>query len=359
MSAPAWLDTWAMELEAGLCPSCDRRYLYAVSAAPSRCPLCFQEELVSLAVEGELLPYTHPPELLLPFTISEAHFAEQIAAFAGGIPFAPADLTPENLRQRAQRLYLPRWLVDTDVEALFQAEVGFDYQVVSHRERYSGGRWQTEKVREGRVRWEPRFGRLRRHYPNVIAPALEAEERWQRQLGSYSEGDATPYTPEALAGAAVTLPDRSPADAWPEAVPTLHQRARDESRRAAQANHIRDFRWEPTFGEQHWTQLLRPVYATFYLDDEGQPQPVLLNGQSGQISGSRRASPARARRLARALGVAAAVVAVLALLLGLLAVLVEAVLPTFAAAALVLAFFLLLAALAPLVVVWHFNRGRA
>lgn len=358
MSGPIWLDTWTMDLEAALCPHCDRRYLYAPGVGPPRCPLCCQQELVVLSVEGELLPYTHPPELLLPFTVSEARFAEQVTAFARDIPFAPVDLTPENLRRRAQRIYLPRWLVDADVEAVFQTEVGFDYQVVSHRERYGGGQWQTEKVREDRVRWEPRIGRLRRHYPNVVVPALEEEGTWERHLGSYSEVDASTYEPEALAEATVTLPDRSPTDAWPDAVPTLRQRAQDETRRAAQAHHIRDFRWSPTFAEQHWTQLLRPVYATFYVDDEHQVHPVFLNGQTGQISGSRRASQARARRLALVLGTAAALVAAVSLVLGLLGLFAETALLTFAVGALALAIFLLLAALIPVAIVWSFNRRQ-
>jgi hypothetical protein len=63
-----------------------------------------------------------------------------------------------------------------------------------------------------------------------------------------------------------------------------------ECQQACRADHLREFTWQPEFSEQNWTLLLAPVYATFYLDDENKPQPILVNGQSGKLSGSRRAS---------------------------------------------------------------------
>jgi len=359
VSTATWLEAWGIDLEAGLCPACDHRFLYPAGDARSLCPLCFQADLIPLDVEEEYLPYVRPPELALPFAISETRFAEQADAFTRAIPFAPADLTPQNLRQRTQRLYLSRWLVDADVEAEFQAEVGFDYQVVSHRERYAGGRWQTEEVQEDRVRWEPRAGRLQRQYTNVPVPALAEEAEWQRQLGVYNLDGATPYEPEELTGTTLTLPDRSPADAWPDAVPSVRQSAQEECRQAARADHIRDFRWSPVYGERNWTQFLRPVFATYYRDDEGRPQPVFLNGQTGQISGVRRASMLRARRIALGVGIAATLVLLVALILGLAGFFLEATLLTPAALGLGLAFILLLAALAPLLLVWRFNRRQA
>lgn len=356
MSEPAWIGPWGRALEPALCPACDRRYLYPANDPLPACPLCFQDQLIPLAADADRLPYTQPPESTLPFAISETDFAGRVEAFTRTIPFAPADLTLPNLRRRAQRFFLPRWLVDADVEAAFQAEVGFDYQVVSHRERYAAGQWQTEQVKEDRVRWEPRVGRLRRRYPNVVAPALAAETQWQQRLGDYNLDVAAPYTPEDLTGAVTTLPDRSPADAWPDAVPAVREAALGECRQAAQADYIRDFRWSPVYAGHNWTQLLCPVYATFYRDDEGEPQPIFLNGQSGRISGSRRASMRRARRIALSLGIAAAVVLFIALLLGLAGLFLKTALLTPAGVGLGLAFLLLLGALAPVLIVWRFNR---
>jgi hypothetical protein len=113
--------------------------------------------------------------------------------------------------------------------------------------------------------------------------------------------------PVAARRAFVRLPDRTPQDAWPEALSALQAAASEECRLAAGADHIRDYNWSPQVSNQIWTLLLLPVYATYYLDDERAPQPVFVHGQSGAVSGSRRASVKRGQRLALILiGVAVA-----------------------------------------------------
>jgi hypothetical protein len=96
----------------------------------------------------------------------------------------------------------------------------------------------------------------------------------------------------------VRLPDRPPKDAWSDAQLALFNAAAEECRKAARADHLRQFSWPPEFSSQRWTQLLLPVYTAYYLDDDRQPQGLLIHGQSGKISGARRASMQRARRSA-------------------------------------------------------------
>lgn len=49
------------------------------------------------------------------------------------------------------------------------------------------------------------------------------------------------------------------------------------------------------FHDQKWTQLLLPVYTTAYRDDNGEVQPILINGQNGTIYGVKKASLRQAR----------------------------------------------------------------
>jgi hypothetical protein len=50
---------------------------------------------------------------------------------------------------------------------------------------------------------------------------------------------------------------------------------------------------------------LVPVYTTYYEDDEGRAQALLINGQTGQMDGPRRASMKCARRRAFTIGIVA------------------------------------------------------
>jgi hypothetical protein len=301
-----------------------------------------------------------PPELYLPFTVTGDTLSQTIEKFAGGIWFAPADLNPQNLKSRLQRVYLPMWLVDSEVVAIWQAETGFDYEVVSHQDSFDQNRagWVSREVTETRIRWEPRAGRLRRPYQNIVAPALEEHHRLRQQLGQYDLEQAQPYQPGAVANSFVRLPNRPPADAWPEAISPIRAAAAEECRRACQADHLREFRWSASYDEQNWTLLLLPMYATYYLDDDDRYQPVLVHGQSGRLQASRRASMRRARQAAIIILAVAGALFLLSLVAGIVGLVVPPLL-VLGAIGLVIALGLGLLAITPIVIVWQFNRTAA
>jgi hypothetical protein len=110
------------------------------------------------------------------------------------------------------------------------------------------------------------------------------------RLGDYAVESASPYAPEVLAGAAVRLPNLEPEAAWPFARARLDQRVAADIQAAAGTQHLEQASLDLDYQALHWTQLLLPVYATAYQDDDGQWIPVLINGQTGRISGLRRAS---------------------------------------------------------------------
>jgi hypothetical protein len=300
-----------------------------------------------------------PPELIIKPQISGEKVASQIVSFAKGIPFHPKDLTADNLSRRLRQTYLPLWLVDGAVQASWQAEVGFDYQVVSHREKFSqnSGGWNTEEVKETRIRWEPRLGRLSRTYHNQQAPALEEEAEMQQRLGGYEVETAVPYHPSHIAQTFIRLPNRPPQDAWPDAVPAFLKAAVAECQQASQADHIRDYRWTAEYHNLNWTQLLRPAYASYYLDDDGQPHPILINSQSGHISGSRRASMKRAQRWTLAILAVALCLFLIGVGLALASFFYEAAL-ALGIISLIIALGTAFVALTPLFVAWNFNRKQ-
>ena len=348
---------WGTRLEAAVCENCDWSYLLPPNSPPQRCPHCFAATLTTVENAFSELPYIHPPEQVIPPQVPSEKVSEQVINFAKRIPFHPKDLTPENLNGRLRKAYLPLWLVDGTVDATWQTEVGFDYQVVSHREQYeqNKNRWTTQEVKEIRIRWEPRIGRLRRTYHNQTAPALEDEPDMQNRLGNYLLNSAEPYQPALISQSFIRLPNRPPADAWPDAVPAFFKTASSETHQATEADHMRDFRWHPEFHNLNWTQLLRSFYATYYLDDDGRPQPVYINGQTGHISGSRRASMKRARRLTLTILAVATTFFLAAAALALSSFIWE---PGLSLGTLTLLLSLTIAflSLIPLFIAWNFNR---
>ena len=350
---------WGLNLQAVVCERCDWSYLLPAGSAPPRCPHCFQAGLSVLQAGTQDLPYARPPELVLPFSLTSAALAQAIQEFSGGIPFPPKDLEAQGLRNRLSRLYLPMWLVDAEAQAEWKAEAGFDYQVVSHQDQYNenGGGWSSRQVQEGRIRWEARLGRLERSYQNIAAPALEEDRALKAALGAFDLSAARPFQAEVLKGAFVRLPNRTPQDAWPEAQPALKGAAAEECRQAAGADHIRSFAWQPRFAGQNWTLLLLPILTTYYLDDQKKPQPVLIHGQSGKLSGVRRSSMKSAQRASLNLLVGAGLVFLLSLLLWAGSLLMPMVFVA-GVIGMLIAIFLAAGAVIPPIMSWWFNRSQ-
>lgn len=354
--------TWPTNLSLTLCDVCDSRYLLPPALPPFKCPTCFEGTLIEIEAEGQPNDPLHhyAPELFIPFTVSQPELAAHIQQFAGRIWFAPNDLKPEMLLSRLQRLYLPMWLVDSGVEALWQAEVGFNYEVVSHRDQFdqNHGGWHSQQITEQRIRWEPRLGRLKRIYHNMPAPALEQHVQVMARLGQYDLTEAVPFQPEALEQAVIHLPDRPPTDAWPDTIPAFHAAAAEECRQASRADHLRGYRWTSDYRDQHWTLLLLPVYTTYYTDDDSRPQPILIHGRTGRLSGPTRASMKRARYAALMIVIVATALFILSLILGGISFIVPPLI-ILAGISLLGALIIGMLAITPIIVVWQYNRNQS
>src|SRR5512133_2679794 len=143
---------WGVDLDVAVCTHCHWRYLVHTGQSAAQCPNCHRADLSVLSEDLSEMAQPYPPELLIPFAVAEADLERSIHAFVTGIPFPPEGLTETGLRARLTQLYLPMWLVDGQARAYWQAETGFNYEVVSHQESYNGNqrRWQTHEIKEPR-----------------------------------------------------------------------------------------------------------------------------------------------------------------------------------------------------------------
>lgn len=335
------------------CQVCGRAFLAPTSFTGRTCPNCGKG---SLAPQPALLR-PEPPELLVPYQISGSELLSRFQAFTRGVWLHTPDFTPKSLTGRTIPVYWPMWLVDSTVQGEWQAEVGYDYQVKSSRESYTGSGWRTHEVIETRVDWQPRLGTLNRRYENIPVPALSNHNRIAKFAGDYQLARAIPYDPDKIGGAALQVPDQNPENAWPIAKPALDRAAGDECSQAAGGQHIRNFRIQAEYHSTHWTQMLLPLYVSYYHDDDGNPHLVYINGQSGRVSGLRLASQRKGWQIAGIIGAAA----LFLFLLGLLGFAVTALFPPAGALGgllVILAIITGIAAIVPAVWPWQWNRGQ-
>ncbi len=341
---------WGRPLQATICENCDWDYMLPPDQELPTCPHCYGQTLTHLPAVD--VRQNGVPELVVPFSVREAAVEKKLNQFSRQFYFSPTDLQARNLIGRLRQVYIPAWMVDSDVNAVWQVEAGFDYQVVSHQEKFAGDSWHTQEVKETKVRWETRKGKLQRRYDNVRAPALDDIRDVRGRLGAFDSDGAVPYEPTILEGSMIRLPNRDPEDAWSDTHPTFKVLAAEECRHAARADHIRQYKWQAEYTNQNWSLLLLPLFSTWYVDDDGRPQAVLLNGRTGQIWGVMRASMKRARRFTILLGV-------FAVLLFLLTIILAFWEPSLAFLSALLGFGVGLGAIWPIIYVSRFNRHRS
>lgn len=285
---------WGVTLYVQTCDQCG--VSFARTNTPDKrqpCPNCLQGQLESVDEETTAEVMQYAPEAALPFQIEKRALAMGLDSFVRSVPFKPIDLNKERLMGRLQAVYMPVWWVDAEAKGQWSAEVGFDYNVVSHRDSYRGG-WVSEQVEETRIRWEPRVGLLERRYDNILAPAIEDENHLKTRVGGFKLDAAQPYQAQELANKLIRLPQRPPEDAWSSTAPGFLRRGEEDCQRACGGQHIRQFKWTVEFGDKHWTLLLLPVLVTYYIGADRRRHWVMINGQTGQLSGERRAVTIRA-----------------------------------------------------------------
>lgn len=349
---------WGASLHPAHCKNCRAAFLVPANAGAPLCANCLAARLEPLPA----LAYNAPPEMLVPFSVADVTLNANLERWRREIPFKPASLDLNALRARLTRVFVPMYLGDASMWGAWNAQMGFDYLVASSEERYSEGKWVTQRFNETRVRWEPRAGEISRAYENVPAPALENHARVMAALGDanslpFDLTRAIPFATDAIQNALARAPEISSDAAKKFAELEMERRAARDCQTASNAQHHEQFILRAAFGEPHWTLLLLPMYVSSYADDKGEWIPVRVNGQTGFVSGVKRASMRTARRWTFLLGGIAAFAFLLTVFLALTALLAP---PLVAVAGILLAITLLfvLAAPAPMIIAWQFNQQQ-
>jgi hypothetical protein len=361
MNAPATqvLDSfsglWGLPLQPAGCPVCKQVYLLDPDREKQLCPLCGMAFL-AFQPGAWLRPAT--PELLVPYNPNLSRQIPAILeAFTKDVWLKPDDFNAATLQQRLRPVYETRWLVDGQVVGSWQAEHGFDYQVKSSQDSYSSGSWRSREMIETRIRWEARLGQVQRTYQNISVPAFSRQDQLETLAGGYDTRSPAAYSPSMVGQAAIHVPDLQPDEIWQEAQNLFNQAAAVDIQTASQAQHSRNVSIHATYESLNWTQMLLPLYSTFYRDDDGQMHTLFINGQTGQIGGVRLASQRKGWQWAGILGGSG----LFALLAAILFFFAGALFPP----AVLLGFVLIIAAIIlgisaifPAVSPWQWNRSQ-
>lgn len=292
------------------CPNCDRVFLVREQQLGIPCPLCHRALLEAQPARMRI----GEPELMVPFRIDQTALDTIYQDVAASVWIKLENFEAETLLKRTIPVFWPIWLVDCDLNGYWQMEAGFDYQVESSKDYYANGQWQSRKQIEGRIRWEPRLGKIESHVDNISTPALDEHQNRTLMTEITPLDQSCAFDPSLLGSAILEVPDLPPEEAWTMAQPRVDEAADRICTEAAGAQHSRNFSITAEYQNLNWTQFLLPMYITYYEDDEGQPQFLVVNGSTGAVQGPRLASRKRGAQIAGTIAAVAGGLFILALL---------------------------------------------
>ena len=344
---------WGTDLQPAGCDRCGQAYLVPMNSSNQICPGCMTGKLTPQPA----LLRSEPPELLIPYQINSTKLKQQLDTFTSGIWLHSDDFTTENLYQRLRPVFIPMWLTDCNLEGFWKAEMGFDYQVASALDSYVNGDWKSQERIETRVRWEPRVGQIKRHYDNIATPAVTNFANMTYLAGNFNLEKAEDFRHDRLGKASMRIPDLNPENAWPMTQENIKKAAGFDIQNACKAQHTRDLDITTTYSDLQWTQLLLPIYISYYSGDHDEPHLVYINGQTGKIGGPRLSSQRKGWHFAFII----ALIAIMSLLIG---VILSALIPVSAIFGVIGSVLILIGclglcgAIVPAVWPWQWNRQQ-
>lgn len=272
------------------CPACQRAFIVPSGWQATPCPLCQQ---ALLQVSSNSMD-SAPIELIVPPALDAQTLNMRLSQFTKGSAFPYPDFKAENLGKRLVLVYWPVWLTDADLDGEWDAVFAYDYQVVSSREKMGNAGWSSQDVIKTRIKEEPRKGFLKRHYDNVLSPALHTHEQRLSQLGTVDLITAHSWQAINTAQSLVQKETLHPHELEDGVKNQMANLASVDCRKASGAQHPRSFTFYGEYRNMNWTKGIVPMFTTYYVDDKGTRYPIAINGQSGTVYGHRMASTKKA-----------------------------------------------------------------
>jgi len=266
---------WGHERKDLECQQCGARTSVPAENLTHTCPFCGSNKLIQRHELQDVLR----PRFLIPFKIDPVACVNIARRWLGSSWMTPRNLLHIVSETAFNSIYLPYWTFDAITSAAWKAEVGHTVT----KSYYDDGEWKTRTETEWR--WESGKVKLR-HDDLLEAGTQRLSRKLLDGIDRFDFSSLTPYEPAYLAGLQALDFDIPLEKAWEGG----RQRMREITRRACQeqasTNQIRNFSMSLDFGEESWRYILLPVNITAY-SFEKRTYQVVINGQSGDISGQR------------------------------------------------------------------------
>lgn len=268
---------WGVERFDLVCEKCGASTSIPAERLTHSCAFCGSNKVIQNQGTEDILR----PRVLIPFKITEKESEKIVRGWLGSHWMTPKALKSLVNLNTFTQIYLPYWTFDSKTSANWKAEVGH-----TETERYYDHNDKTWKTRS-RIDWRWESGSEQLRIDDLLVAGTGRVS--QKHLSSVQNDDLSAlvnYDPSFLAGLQAKIYDVSLEAAWEIARQEMRETTRQACRKQASTGMIRNFKMDLDFSDENWRLILLPFFlATFMF--EGRSYQVLINGQTGKISGQR------------------------------------------------------------------------
>jgi len=270
---------WGEKRQILHCGSCGADLSIPLGALTTTCPYCASNK-VNVTV---CLDETLRPRFLIPFKITPEQTRSLAAAWLGKGWSHPDELKTNSVLRRFSGIYLPFWTFDTQVDARWRAQVGYEKTVRHYNAREK--RWETRT----RIEWRWEEGTVHLEVDDFLVTGVfphHISHRILQRLYPYQMSGLVTYEPDYLAGWQAQAYEIPLTDAWETGKTAIREQARQACQQAIPTSHIRSFSMTANFKGESWRYILLPVYLAAY-KYENETYQVMVNGQTGAVAGQK------------------------------------------------------------------------
>jgi hypothetical protein len=226
----------------------------------------------------------------LPFSVKETEARNALGNWLGSRWFAPNGMADFARKGRPMAgTYMPYWTYDAQTASDYKGERGDDYYVTK-RVRING-EMRTQKQRK--TKWRRASGRVSRFFDDVLVAASTALPKNHLEgLEPWDLPHTRPYSPDYLAGFNAESYTVSREDGFQAAQVKMENVIERDVRFDIGGDRQRIHDLKTQVSNVTFKHILLPVWSAAY-KYRGETYRVLINGQTGRVTGQRPYSRAK------------------------------------------------------------------
>jgi hypothetical protein len=266
------------------CQVCGAVVLLDDRVAADTCPYCGSHlEHRQEAAKGMI-----PPTGVVPFAVGKDQACAAFNRWLAGRWFTPSGLRKFADLGKLAGVYVPFWTYDSMTHTQYTGERGDDYtETETYTERDASGQNVTRTRQVTKTRWTRVTGRIRHFYDDVLICACRTvEEGLIRGLEPWDLPRAEDFREEFLSGFQAERYGIGLRDGFERAKAVMDGDIRHRCVQDIGGNHQRLLTVETQYTGVRFKHLLLPAWIAAYRY-QNQLYQILVNGQTGKVSGRR------------------------------------------------------------------------